>query len=171
MGPMPGMPPMPVPGMPGGMPMYPFPQGPRGVPSMPGMPGMRPFGMPGQMPLPQRPMMPMPGAPGAPGAPRAPMPGMPAPMPPAAALGPFNKEAIEKMPPQQQKQQLGERLYASNFRLRPDLAGKLTGMMLEPLGFLSPGWNPNPPFKSTVTKSCTPVFANRHRKKDVKRCF
>lgn len=135
MGPMPGMPSMPVSGMPGGMPVYPFPQGPRGVPSMPGMPGMRPFGVPGQMPhpmphpmphaMPHRPMMPMPGAPG------APMPGMPAPMPPPAALGPFNKEAIEKMPPQQQKQQLGERLYASNFRLRPDLAGKLTGMMLE----------------------------------------
>ena len=165
MGPMPGMPSMPVSGMPGGMPVYPFPQGPRGVPSMPGMPGMRPFGVPGQMPhpmphaMPHRPMMPMPGAPG------APMPGMPAPMPPPAALGPFNKEAIEKMPPQQQKQQLGERLYASNFRLRPDLAGKLTGMMLELFGFLSPDLRPNPPF-STVTKSHTlAVLANRHSKK------
>lgn len=59
---------------------------------------------------------------------------MPAPVPPAGSLGPLNKEAIEKMPAQQQKQQLGERLYAHNFRLRPDLAGKLTGMMLEPLG-------------------------------------
>ena len=167
MGPMPGMPSMPVSGMPGGMPVYPFPQGPRGVPSMPGMPGMRPFGVPGQMPhpmphaMPHRPMMPMPGAPG------APMPGMPAPMPPPAALGPFNKEAIEKMPPQKQKQQLGERLYASNFRLRPDLAGKLTGMMLELFWLLESRLAS----KSTILHGHKIAHTCSTRKQTVKRSF
>lgn len=132
MGPMPGMapggmlPPGAMPGMPPTMPaMFPFPHGaPR--PGMAPMPGLRPLVHPGLPPH----AMPHPAMP------RGPplmMPGV-APAPPAGSLAPLNKDAIEKMPAQQQKQQLGERLYAHNFRLRPELAGKLTGMMLEPLG-------------------------------------
>ncbi|CAJ1400596.1 unnamed protein product [Effrenium voratum] len=127
---------MPMPGLPGTLPLglagLPYP----GMPRAPGapMPAMRP------MPFPQG----LPGMPGMPGMPPmfggappprpAAFPGVPY-APPAAATA-LNKEALEKLPPQQQKQQLGERLYAQNYRLarerlRPDLAGKLTGMMLE----------------------------------------
>lgn len=118
---------MPVPGgFPGGvgmmppnmrpmMPMRPMAAGFPGMPAMPAMamPAMGPRGMPlfpQGFPFPAaRPMMPCPN-----------------PM-----MRPLNSQSVEGMPPTQQKQQLGERLYAHNSRLRPDLAGKLTGMMLE----------------------------------------
>ena len=121
---MPGFPHMPMmrPMMPGmAMPRMPLP--------MPGMmPGGLPLGMPGLMPGA------MPGMPGMP-------PMMKAPQPRPPAFAPLNRDALEKMPPQQLKQHLaifcrspgcaprtlGERLYAHNYRLRPDLAGKLTG--------------------------------------------
>ncbi|CAK0857479.1 unnamed protein product, partial [Prorocentrum cordatum] len=62
-------------------------------------------------------------------APRMPMPGvLPyAPPPPP----PLTREALAALPPQAQKQQLGERLFSLSFRYRPDIAGKVTGMMLE----------------------------------------
>eukprot|EP00930_Biecheleria_cincta_P042464 TRINITY_DN2921_c0_g1_i2.p1 TRINITY_DN2921_c0_g1~~TRINITY_DN2921_c0_g1_i2.p1 ORF type:complete len:669 (+),score=154.44 TRINITY_DN2921_c0_g1_i2:92-2098(+) len=96
-------PPIAFPGFPGHRPPYPFPPAP--------YPGFPP------------PMLP--------GMPRPHMPGMP-PSPVAPSLPPpLSKEALDKLPMQQQKQLLGERLYALNFRHRPELAGKLTGMMLE----------------------------------------
>ena len=93
---------------------------------MPGMPHMFPGGLP---------MLGMPRYPGPfPGA----VPGMPMPhpmalRPPMAPMAPMAPPAMARMPLEHQKQQLGERLYAQNCRLRPDLAGKLTGMMIEPL--------------------------------------
>merc|ERR1719352_503800 len=61
------------------------------------------------------------------------MPGLmpPMPRPQAPVVPPLSKEALAAMPPQAQKQHLGERLYAMTFRHRPDIAGKITGMLLE----------------------------------------
>jgi len=93
----------------------------------PGMggPALSPLmGLP-QAPLP--PMMPaMAHPPGAPLA-RGPMGQLPG-RPPLPML---SKEILAALPPQQQKQQLGERLFPLIARQRPELAGKITGMMLE----------------------------------------
>lgn len=127
-------------------------KGPKGGQQVMPVPGIFPGGV-GMMPPNMRPMMPMrpPMAAGFPGMPAMPMamPAMPVgprgmpllpqglpfpaarPMMPNPMMRPLNSQALEGMPPTQQKQQLGERLYAHNSRLRPDLAGKLTGMMLE----------------------------------------
>merc|ERR1719197_1644596 len=56
--------------------------------------------------------------------------------PPSPAAGrpkmpPLSREVLSQLPPQAQKQQLGERLFPLISRHRPDLAGKITGMMLE----------------------------------------
>ncbi|PRW58229.1 hypothetical protein C2E21_3142 [Chlorella sorokiniana] len=45
--------------------------------------------------------------------------------------GPLTLEALNRMPPEVQKQQIGERLFPLVSAVQPDLAGKITGMMLE----------------------------------------
>jgi polyadenylate-binding protein len=128
------------------------PPTPGGTMAPPGMllPGspMAAAGQPGP-PL-QRPPFPFP--PGAPGSPmhaahaamameammRAPPMGNPMlsigrPPSPAGSTRPppITREVLSQLPPQAQKQQLGERLFPLISRHRQDLAGKITGMMLE----------------------------------------
>merc|ERR1712107_734524 len=90
-----------------------------------------PGGMPGMMgPGMMRPPMPMQGGPM--GAPRpaqqAPPQQAPAQPQPGAAL---NAAALAAAPPAVQKQMLGEKLFPAVSRFQPELAGKITGMMLE----------------------------------------
>merc|ERR1719506_1425395 len=75
------------------------------------------------------------GAPGGPG-PIGPsgMPGMPGPRP--GGMGANNPTGISPShlaaaPPGMQKQMLGERIYSNVLKMAPDMAGKITGMMLE----------------------------------------
>merc|ERR1719389_359972 len=87
-----------------------------------GMPGM---GMPGMM----RPAMPQmqQGA-------RPPMPQQQqAPMQAAAPQGgqPFNASTLAAAPPAVQKQMIGEKIFPLIAKIQPDMAGKVTGMMLE----------------------------------------
>merc|ERR1711966_78031 len=107
----------------------------------PQMMGMMGKGMPGpgQMGMMPRPMMPQGGPQGGPqGAPR-PMGAPPmqqqqpqgAPQQPAQAGAPLNASALAAAPPQVQKQMIGERLYPMIAKIQPELAGKVTGMMLE----------------------------------------
>lgn len=61
------------------------------------------------------------------------MPSMP---PPAAALHvqgqePLTASMLAEAPPQEQKQMLGERLFPLIHNMYPDMAGKITGMLLE----------------------------------------
>jgi len=90
-------------------------------------------GMPGPMGM-MRPTMPMPGgAPmgGAqPGAPQPPQQQQ-QPQQPAAPSGALTASALAAAPPGAQKQMLGERLYPAISKFQPELAGKITGMMLE----------------------------------------
>merc|ERR1719281_2136830 len=60
-------------------------------------------------------------------------PPMPQPMPqqPQQAGGPLNAAALAAAPPAVQKQMLGEKLYPAIQRINPEMAGKITGMMLE----------------------------------------
>mmetsp|Transcript_87762 Transcript_87762/g.160544 ORF Transcript_87762/g.160544 Transcript_87762/m.160544 type:complete len:635 (+) Transcript_87762:171-2075(+) len=120
----------------GGMPgMMPGKGGPAGMPMMGGMPGMMP-GMPGMM----RPMAPPqqmqgqmrpPQQGGMPqGQMRPPQPAAPAqPMPGAGQT--FNASTLAAAPPGVQKQMIGEKLYPMIAKYQPELAGKVTGMMLE----------------------------------------
>merc|ERR1719473_1921623 len=121
MGGMYGMPPQqmgyPRPGM----------MGPRpGMPMM-GMPGMNPMmgqkgGMPPQMM--QQKGNPMMGQKG----------GMPPPLQQPSMPGPneaLTAAALAAAPPGMQKQMLGEKLFPLISRFQPELAGKITGMMLE----------------------------------------
>ena len=137
---------------------YPRPTGPGGAagymmnPQMrpqPGMMGVPKPGMPrGPMTAPQPGMMqpgamrmmpqrPMPGAPGAAGYQfnnQARNQMMPAPQMDVAAFdpsGPLTAAALAAAPPAVQKQMLGEKLFPAIARLQPELAGKITGMMLE----------------------------------------
>merc|ERR1719487_1183017 len=93
-----------------------------------GMPGMAPMGM-------MRPMMPQMGGPPGPQGARpmgAPMPQQP--QQPQAAPGPgqpLNASVLAAAPPAVQKQMIGEKLYPAIAKIKPDLAGKVTGMMLE----------------------------------------
>merc|ERR1712087_730634 len=48
-----------------------------------------------------------------------------------AAGAPLNASALAAAPPSVQKQMIGEKLYPAIARLQPELAGKITGMMLE----------------------------------------
>merc|ERR1719258_192309 len=83
-----------------------------------GMPGQ---GMPGMMPPMQQ------GA-------RPPMPQQQqAPMPGAAPQGaqPFNASTLAAAPPAVQKQMIGEKLFPAIAKIQPEMAGKVTGMMLE----------------------------------------
>jgi polyadenylate-binding protein len=44
---------------------------------------------------------------------------------------PTNLEALASAPPAQQKQMIGEALFPKIRNLQPDMAGKITGMLLE----------------------------------------
>lgn len=76
------------------------------------------------------PQGPMPGAPGGPGGPvpPVPQPPQPPPMPVESALTP---SALASASPEMQKNMIGERLYPLIHRSQPELAGKITGMLLE----------------------------------------
>ncbi|KAF7194512.1 Polyadenylate-binding protein, cytoplasmic and nuclear [Pseudocercospora fuligena] len=98
-----------------------------GLPMMPGMPGLPPQMMGG-------PGMGRGGAPGAQG--RGPMGGRPDEQrgraPNRGAAGPgIDLAALGAAPPPQQKQMLGEALYPKIHAQQPELAGKITGMLLE----------------------------------------
>merc|ERR550537_642670 len=67
-------------------------------------------------------MMPRPGMPGMPMM----RPGMPMPQPGGGA-----PQQTAPAPPAVQKQMIGERLYPQIAKFQPELAGKVTGMMLE----------------------------------------
>merc|ERR1711972_569491 len=84
--------------------------------------------MPGMM----RPMMPqMQGAPRPTmGAPQMPQAQAQAPQPPAPGQ-PLNASVLAAAPPPVQKQMIGEKLYPAIAKYRPEMAGKVTGMMLE----------------------------------------
>ena len=112
-GPQRGMPMMPgaMPPNIGGMPQMRggagFPQGGRGGPM--GGRGGGPGGYPGRGGMPPQ-MGQMPGQPSA---------------------GGLDIDTLQNAPPQQQKQILGEALYPKIHELQPELAGKITGMLLE----------------------------------------
>jgi polyadenylate-binding protein len=74
--------------------------------------------------------MPQPRPMGAPMQPR-PMGMMPvgAPQQPAGGMGPSS--SLANAPPGMQKQMLGEKIFPMISRLHPEMAGKITGMMLE----------------------------------------
>merc|ERR1740121_754433 len=112
--------------MPGGM----MPGGPKGMPGM--MPPLNPMmgkGMP-QMAMGGKGM---PGMPQGPGAPGQPMPQQQ--QQPAAAAGgagaPLSASTLAAAPPSVQKQMIGEKIFPTIAKMQPELAGKITGMMLE----------------------------------------
>merc|ERR1719262_2162960 len=88
--------------------------------------------MPGQM-MP-RPGMPMPQMPPRPAGPMQ-MPGQPMPTQtppgPPNANAPLSAAVLAAAPPATQKQMIGEKLYPAIAKFQPELAGKITGMMLE----------------------------------------
>merc|ERR1719198_2544512 len=88
---------------------------------MPGMPG-QPMGKggPGQMP-------PMGGKPMG----GAPMPQQQPPQHGGAGGPPINASTLAAAPPAVQKQMIGEKLYPAIAKMQPQMAGKVTGMMLE----------------------------------------
>merc|ERR1719217_1933940 len=47
------------------------------------------------------------------------------------AGGPLNAAALAAAPPSVQKQMIGEKLFPAIQRFQPEMAGKITGMMLE----------------------------------------
>merc|ERR1719277_1333017 len=79
---------------------------------------------------------PMPGMPGGMGGgpqpqqPQQPQQAQQQPGPPAAG-GPLTAAALAAAPPGVQKQMLGEKLFPAISKYQPELAGKITGMMLE----------------------------------------
>merc|ERR1712154_263867 len=91
-----------------------------------GMQG-KPGGMPG-MPMALMPGMMRPPIPG--GMPGQPRPAMPQQQPPMQG-GPISAAALAAAPPGVQKQMLGEKLFPAISKIQPELAGKITGMMLE----------------------------------------
>merc|ERR1719337_293648 len=75
-----------------------------------------------------------------PGMMRPPMPQQGGQRPPAPQQGqppaqggpqPFNASTLAAAPPAVQKQMIGEKLYPAIAKHQPELAGKITGMMLE----------------------------------------
>lgn len=114
-----------MPGMMGGNPQMMAMMGKGGGGGKPGMPGMPmgPMGMPmGPMGM-MRPQMPM----GQPGGQVRPAQPQPAP----GGNGPLSAAALAAAPPGVQKQMLGEKLFPQIAKYQPELAGKITGMMLE----------------------------------------
>merc|ERR1719428_1992246 len=107
----------PMPGMPG-----------KGMPGMPGGPGMMGPGMmgPGMMGK-GGPMM---GGPQMMGQKGAPMPQQQPQAAPQPQQG-LNAATLAAAPPQVQKQMIGEKLFPAISKYQPELAGKITGMMLE----------------------------------------
>merc|ERR1719254_360138 len=77
--------------------------------------------MPPQMQAGARPM----------GAPQGPPAQPQAPQPMPAAGQPLNAAVLAAAPPAVQKQMIGEKLYPAISKIHPELAGKVTGMMLE----------------------------------------
>merc|ERR1719264_1695661 len=82
------------------------------------MGGMRPGGPPGQgqpqpQPQPQQQQPPQ------------------AALPASGGGGPLNAAALAAAPPSVQKQMIGEKIFIAISKIQPDLAGKITGMMLE----------------------------------------
>merc|ERR1712118_301869 len=115
-----------MPGMMGGNPQMMAMMGKGGGGGKPGMPGMPmgPMGMPmGPMGM-MRPQMPM-GQPGGQVRPAQPQPA------PSGGSGPLSAAALAAAPPGVQKQMLGEKLFPQIAKYQPELAGKITGMMLE----------------------------------------
>merc|ERR550537_1709374 len=96
----------------GGNPQMMAMMGGKGAPMMGGKPGAMPQ---------------MPGGPQA----RPPMPQQPQPAAQPAGQQPFNASTLAAAPPAVQKQMIGERLYPQIAKLNPEMAGKVTGMMLE----------------------------------------
>merc|ERR1740121_683718 len=84
-----------------------------------GMGMMRPMMQPQGGPMQARPAMPQQGAP------QQPQPQQP------QLGGQLTAAALAAAPPGVQKQMLGEKLFPAIARLQPELAGKITGMMLE----------------------------------------
>merc|ERR1719356_509009 len=81
--------------------------------------GMMPQGMMGMMPQGQRPAAP-------------PQQGGPPAQPAQGGSGaPLSAAALAAVPPSVQKQMVGERLFPLIAKHQPELAGKITGMMLE----------------------------------------
>mmetsp|Transcript_56560 Transcript_56560/g.157604 ORF Transcript_56560/g.157604 Transcript_56560/m.157604 type:complete len:676 (+) Transcript_56560:132-2159(+) len=110
-----------------------------GMPTMPGGPGMMGPGMmgPGMMgPGMMRPQMPqqmggqMPARPQQQQPPQQQPPQQAQPQPGQAGQ-PLTAAALAAAPPAVQKQMIGEKLYPAISRFQPELAGKITGMMLE----------------------------------------
>merc|ERR1719337_396555 len=75
-----------------------------------------------------------------PGMMRPPMPQQGGQRPPAPQQGqppaqggpqPFNASTLAAAPPAVQKQMIGEKLYPAIAKIQPEMAGKVTGMMLE----------------------------------------
>merc|ERR1712060_661092 len=93
-----------------------------GGPGMMGNPQQM-MGQKGMMP-PQQAMVGQKGMPG-PGQP------MPQQQPPAQAGAPLTAAALAAAPPSVQKQMIGEKLFPAISKYQPELAGKITGMMLE----------------------------------------
>merc|ERR1719401_2004669 len=95
----------------GGGPMGGGPMGGMQRPMMPQMQQMRP-------PMPGQPGMPPPGPQGGP-------------QPGGAPGAPLNAAVLAAAPPAMQKQMIGEKLFPAISKYQPELAGKITGMMLE----------------------------------------
>merc|ERR1719235_298527 len=112
----------------GAMPMMMAGKG--GMPN-PGMMGqmMGKGGMPGMQPGGPRPPMPQQAQP-RPQSQMAPGPG-PSPTPATEPGVPLTAAALAAAHPGMQKQMLGEKLFPSVAKFQPELAGKITGMMLE----------------------------------------
>lgn len=111
----------PGPMMPGGM------RGPNM--SIGGMPPMGMNMMAGPMARPQQQRMPMQG--GMPIMPQQTRYTQPAPAPPRQSGAGINAAQLAKMTPEEQKNTLGERLYAKISEMQPVQAAKITGMLLE----------------------------------------
>jgi polyadenylate-binding protein len=106
----------------GGMPPAGVPMPPQGMPGMPPMPGPRgPVSASGRG-MPPQPQQQLPRMPAQPPQPA----GRPVPQIPG-----FDNAAFAAAPDHQQKQMLGEALYPRIQKLHPELAGKITGMLLE----------------------------------------